>query len=55
MINVEEKLEAMQTIKGIMEGRGTKVSNTVAEHIVDALMARGWRGPTNIKRIKEEK
>lgn len=52
-MNVEEKMAAMQTIKAIMEGRGIKASNTIAEHIVDALIARGWRGPKTVSWIKE--
>jgi hypothetical protein len=53
MDRVEEKLEAIKTISGILEGRGIHAGNTVCEHIVDALAARGWRGPVEIRWIKE--
>ena len=53
MNNVEEKMAAMQTINSILEGRGMKGGNTVSEHIIDALMARGWRGPKTVVWIKE--
>ena len=53
MDRIEEKLEAIKTISGILEGRGIYAGNIVCEHIVDALAARGWRGPAETRWIKE--
>ena len=53
MDRIEQKLQAITTINGILEGRGLRANNTVAEHIVDALQARGWRGPGEVKWLRE--
>jgi hypothetical protein len=53
MDRVEQKIQAITTINGILEGRGLKPNNTIAEHIVDALQARGWRGPGEVKWLRE--
>ena len=39
MDRIEQKLQAITTINGILEGRGLRANNTIAEHIVDALQA----------------
>jgi hypothetical protein len=53
MDRIEQKLQAIQTINAILEGRGLKFSNTASEQIVDALQARGWRGPAEVKWLRE--
>ena len=53
MDRIEQKMQAITTINGILEGRGLRHNNTIAEHIIDALQARGWRGPAEVKWLRE--
>ena len=51
---IEQKNQAIRVVKEILENRMTHPSrDTVAEHIVDALMAFGWRGPKELRWIQE--
>jgi hypothetical protein len=51
---VDQKNQAIRVVQEILENRMTNPDRAaVAEHVVDALMAFGWRGPKELRWIKE--
>jgi|GEM_PF-5619939 hypothetical protein len=51
---IEQKNKAIWIVKEILENRMTHPQRDVlAEHIIDALMAFGWRGPNELRWIQE--
>ena len=51
---IEQKNQAINVVKEILENRMTHPSrDVIAEHIIDALMAFGWRGPRELRWIQE--
>lgn len=51
---IEQKNQAIKVVKEILENRMTHPSrDVIAEHIIDALMAFGWRGPRELRWIQE--
>ena len=51
---IEQKNKAIWIVKEILENRMTHPQrDVIAEHIIDALMAFGWRGPNELRWIQE--
>ena len=51
---IEQKNQAIRVVKEILENRMANPDRAaVAEHVVDALMAFGWRGPNELRWIQE--
>ena len=51
---VEQKNQAIRVVKEILENRMMNPNrDQVAEHVIDALMAFGWRGPKELRWIQE--
>ena len=51
---IEQKNRAIRVVQEILENRMANPDRgAVAEHIVDALMAFGWRGPNELRWIQE--
>lgn len=55
MTNIEQKNQAIRVVKDILENRlmDTPSRSALAEHIIDALTAYGWRGPKEMRWIQE--
>lgn len=52
---IEQKNRAIFIVKEILENRMMNPNrDQVAEHIIDALMAFGWRGPNELRWIQEK-
>jgi phosphoglycerate dehydrogenase-like enzyme len=52
---IEQKNKAIFIVKEILENRMMNPNrDQVAEHIIDALMAFGWRGPKELRWIQEK-
>jgi len=51
---IEQKNKAIKIVKEILENRMMNPNrDQVAEHVIDALMAFGWRGPNELRWIQE--
>ena len=51
---IEQKNKAIHIVKEILENRMTHPHrDVIAEHIIDALVAFGWRGPNELRWIQE--
>jgi hypothetical protein len=51
---IEQKNQAIRVVKEILENRMMNPNrDAIAEHIIDALMAFGWRGPKELRWIQE--
>ena len=51
---IEQKNKAIRIVQEILENRMANPNrNQVAEHIIDALMAFGWRGPNELRWLQE--
>ena len=51
---IEQKNQAIRVVKEILENRMMNPNrDQVAEHVIDALMAFGWRGPKELRWIQE--
>lgn len=52
---IEQKVKAIKLVQNILENRMTEPSRMVlAEHIIDALSAFGWRGPHELRWLQEK-
>lgn len=51
---IEQKNKAIRIVQDILENRMSNPNRgEVAEHVIDALMAFGWRGPNELRWIQE--
>jgi len=51
---IEQKVRAMKLVQQILENRMMEKNRMIlAEHIIDALQAYGWRGPKELRWIQE--
>ena len=51
---IEQKNKAIRIVQEILENRMANPDRAaVAAHVADALMAFGWRGPTELRWIQE--
>lgn len=54
MNTIEQKVVAIKVVQGILENRMMEQNRMiVAEHIMEALQAYGWRGPKELRWLQE--